>query len=289
MNKISYSEAVKNAGKLIRSTDKILLGMGSGLSAAGGLNYGDPALAQEWYPEYYEIGFHSIAQIQQLYWFYPQCDPAKYWGFWARHIHHIRYQTEALKPYRDLKALLEGKDYFIITTNVDSQAEKVGFSPDKIFATQGNYCYFQCSKPCRDEIYENKAMVQTMVEHMPTPFTVREEDIPKCPHCGGPLVPNLRCDHTFVETPHMENLPSYMQFLEECEMENVVLLELGVGFNTPVIIRYPFEEITGSYPNARLIRINDAYADVPESIAGKSLSIQADLGKAISDILAEYS
>ena len=126
----------------------------------------------------------------------------------------------------------------------------------------------------------------TMLDNMISPFEIRTSDIPHCPKCGNFLIPNLRCDDTFVETPHITNIETYKTFIQNAFEKNIVLLELGVGFNTPVIIRYPFEAITLKYPNARLIRLNIAKDIISEKIIEKSIFIQDDIWKVLSDILS---
>lgn len=279
-----YLEKIDNAARLINEADKIVLGIGSGLSAAGGLCYTDPALTQKWYPEYYSMGLRTIVDIQSMFWWLSKSDPVKYWAFWAQHIWHIRYEAEATKPYLDLLRLVGGKDYFICTTNADSQVEKAGFAIDRTLAVQGNYCYFQCSKPCSDEVYYNEEMITTMINNMVSPFEIRTEDIPVCPRCGKPLVPNLRCDNRFVEKPHLLNLPQYERYVMDSENKVVVFVELGVGYNTPVIIRYPFERLTHAFKNAHLIRVNSTCAEVPKNIENKSVSLQEDLATVMSDL-----
>lgn len=275
---------MEQAAAWILNADRLVIGVGSGLSAAGGLCYTDPALVRKWYPEYDQMGLHAIVDIQSLYWRLSPANREKYWGFWARHIWHIRYEAVCTQPYRDLFALAQEKPHFIITTNCDSQVDKAGFSKADIFAPQGNYGYFQCSQPCTQEVYPNKEWVERMVRNMPDSFAVRPQDIPYCPKCGAPLAPNLRCDNTFVEQPHLANWKQYERFIQEGTMQNTVFLELGVGFNTPMIIRYPFETLVSSFPSMRLIRINDVHADVPQAIQKRSISIRADLAQAMRDL-----
>ena len=281
-----YRQSVEKAADLIADAEHIVLGIGSGLSAAGGLNYADPELVRTWYPEYYSLGFRSIVELQSAYWYIGQGDLQKYWGFWAQHIYHVRYEASATEPYLDLRELMADKEHFIITTNCDSQIEKAGFSKDRIFAMQGNYCYFQCSRPCNDELFYNEQMINTMVENMDSPFEIREEDIPRCPHCGALLMPNLRCDGRFVEKPHLVNASAYERFINDHEGP-LLLLEMGIGYNTPVIIRYPFERLTLYRDNVTLIRINLDCADVPKNIERKSLSIEDDLRKVLHDLRTE--
>lgn len=280
----SYSGKIGNVKKLLNRADKILIGAGSGLSAAGGLDYCNPELVKKWFPEYIGMGLKTILDIQGMYWWLHRSKPEYYWGYWARHILYIRYQTGALQPYKSLFELIKDKDYFICSTNVDGQFEKAGFPKSKIFAPQGDYAFFQCSQPCSDDVYGNRKMIEEMVNNMHSPMEIRLGDIPKCPKCGAPLVPNLRCDNSFVEKPHIHNLTSYETFLEESLDQQLVLLELGVGYNTPLIIRYPFEAITNKYTNATLIRMNNTCAAVPKEIEDKSISLQEDILKVLHDL-----
>lgn len=283
----TYSEKIDSAKELIAAADKIVLGLGSGLSAAGGLCYTDPKLTQKWYPEYYSMGLRTILDIQGIYWWLSNSKPEKYWGFWAQHIWHIRYETDVTEPYQTLFRLVYDRDYFVCTTNVDGQVGKAGFAADKTLAPQGDYCYFQCSKPCSDDVYYNKEMVLNMIRNMVSPLEIRTEDIPLCPRCGSPLIPNLRCDDHFVEKPHLQNLPRYEGYLTDCAEKAVLFLEFGVGYNTPVIIRYPFEQLTSRFPRAHLIRINSTCAEIPKNIENKSISLQEDLAKTLPDLFLQ--
>ncbi len=281
----NYSDKIAKAKELIRQADRVIIGIGAGLSAAGGLCYGDPALGLKWYPEYHGMGLKTIGQIMGNYWDLRQCKAESYWGFWGQHIWHMRYEAEATAPYLDLHRIVSEKDYFICTTNVDSQVEKAGFDLARIFAPQGNYGYFQCSEPCSNDLYDNQDMIHTMLRNMPNPFDIRAEDIPLCPRCERPLIPNLRSDQRFVEKPHLLLAPEYEDFVMQGQNENTLFLELGVGYNTPVIIRFPFETLTNHFANAHLIRINNSDGDVPKEIASKSICIQEDLAKALHDLI----
>lgn len=206
-------------------------------------------------------------------------------AYWASHIKNIRYNIPATKPYSDLFDSIKDKNYFIITTNVDGQFEKAGFSKDIIFAPQGDYGLFQCEKPCCDEVFDNKDMIDKMVSNIDyESFIIRSEDIPICHKCGGYMSRNLRVDNTFVETPHLLKQKDYVKFINNSSKEKLVLIELGVGFNTPSIIRWPFDGITAKYPNTSLIRVNMDYPEIPKEIISKGLSFDNDISKVISDI-----
>lgn len=286
---------IRDSRELITKADKLIVGVGAGMSASAGLDYSDPHLVELWYPEYGRRGLSSIGEIQGFLWNAMGSDPTLYWGFWAQHIALVRYEPDALPPYRALFKLINGKDYFICTTNVDRQLGKAGFPNERIFAPQGDYGLFQCDRPCSDEVYQNDGMIRRMnegisigVDGLPR---IRDTDIPRCPRCGELLKPNLRCDDTFVEAPHMANIDRYraaVQDAAECPGQ-VILLELGVGFNTPSIIRYPFERFALGIPNAVLIRINRDSATLPSNLQGKAVCVSSDVGSFLEQILSMYA
>lgn len=285
MNTQNYLNNINKAAKLINEADYILLGAGAGLSAAGGLNYGDSKLFKKWFPKLSERGIETIGEAISTYWNVDDSNRRSFWAYWANHINNIRYESPTLKPYLDLYNVLRSKNHFIITTNVDGQFIKAGFDKENIFAPQGDYGLFQCDKPCSDELYNNKPFIYKMIANMDVDtFTIREEDVPYCPRCGSYMAKNLRVDETFVETSHMIKQKDYMDFVNGSTDGKLVLIELGVGFNTPGIIRWPFERIVASHANAVLIRMNMEYPEVPEKIEDNSLCFDKDIAKVISDL-----
>lgn len=282
----NYLDNIKRIKELINNADYILVGAGAGLSASGDINYLDKELAKKWFQEYKSLNLNSIVEIQSVFWDLTRENVLAYWGYWSRHVYNIRYKTEATKPYLDLYKLLKDKKHFIITTNVDGQFEKAGFKKENIFAPQGDYALFQCSKPCSNELYDNKEMINTMVQNIVDEFYIREEDIPICPKCGEFLVPNLRKDNSFVQDPHFKTFNAFNDFIRKAKGKNLLLLELGVGYNTPVIIKYPFENIVLQYPkNTTLIRINLDDDNVPLEIKDKSIYINNDIKEVLEDVL----
>lgn len=278
----SYSEKIKKASELLENADNIIIGVGAGLTASGGINYLDTEHFKQHYPQYYKQGYKNIMDVMgKKFWNINEDNAQEYWAFWATHINHVRYQTELLQPYKRLYNICKDKDHFIISTNVDGQLEKAGFNRESIFAPQGDYAYFQCSTPCSYDIYYNEEMIKTMLENKIDEYTIRKEDIPLCPNCGEYLIPNLRSDNTFVEKPHMKNSVTYQKYIDKIIDNNVVLLELGVGFNTPVIIRFPFERLAERYSNFPLIRVNlDEYPSGTSNL----LEINEDINKVLTDI-----
>lgn len=245
-------QKIQKARQWLDQADKIVIGAGAGLSAAAGLTYSGSRfelLFRDYIDRYGMSDMYSAG-------FYPFPTLEAKWGYWAKHIYHNRYQPQALPLYKDLYELVKDKDYFVITTNVDGQFQKAGFDRSRFFEVQGNYGEWQCSVPCQQKVYDNEAAVREMVRQTQD-LKIPSSLIPSCPNCGAPLTMHLRIDNRFVEdvTWHQAS-QAYMDFLENIGDQKVVFLELGVGYNTPTIIRYPFERMTAALPQAHLIRLN---------------------------------
>ena len=238
----------------IDQADAILIGAGSGLSAAAGLRYDDTDFFNATFPGYNaRYGLKTINEAD----FYQFPTPEEQYAYWTRLISAVRYNHPPGKPYLDLLRLIRGKPYCILTTNTDGQFEKAGFNPDNICTPQGDLAFFQCSRPCNDTIYPNNQMIQKLLASLGAQdFAIKSEDIPRCLNCGEPLIPNIRRDKTFVEKPWTAKYQNIIELINTHEGKNLLLLELGVGINTPGIIRYPFEHLTLQRNNTRLIRIN---------------------------------
>lgn len=277
----SYSDKIKKLKKDIDSTDAILIGAGAGMSTSAGLTYSGERFYR------YFSDFHKKYGINDIYsgGFYPYDTPQEYWAWWSRHIYYNRYDIPAGKPYTDLLELVKDKDYFVLTTNVDHQFQIAGFDKHRLFYTQGDYGLFQCSKPCCQKTYDNEDAVRKMVAAQHD-MRIPTELIPKCPVCGAPMTVNLRSDMTFVQDEGWYAAAGrYEDYLRRHENSHILLIELGVGMNTPVIIKYPFWQMTANNKDATYVCINRSEAYCPEDIADRSICIDADIGKTISDVL----
>ena len=231
---------IQEAKKIIEEADKVVIGAGAGLSAAAGLTYSGPRFEVFFKDYIVRYGMQDMYSAA----FYPFETAEERWGYWAKHIYHNRYQPEGLSLYRDLFDLVKDKDYFVITTNVDGQFMKTGFAPERFFEVQGNYGEWQCSVPCRQKVFDNRGAVMEMLNEIKD-LKIPTDLIPYCPHCGAPMTMHLRVDQAFVQNETWEaSYEAYLGFLEGMEDQKVVFLELGVGYNTPTIIRYPFEKMT---------------------------------------------
>lgn len=277
-----YWEQLRKLKTKLDNADAILIGAGAGLSASAGLEYG----GKRFYDNFSDYAEKYGLQDMYSAGFYPYETLEEYWAYWSRHIYLNRYQAEAQKPYIDLLKLVQDKDYFIITTNVDHSFQKAGFDKNKLFYTQGDYGLWQCSKPCCQETYDNKEKVLKMFEQQKD-MKIPTSLIPHCPHCGSPMAMNLRIDSTFVEDIGWHAASSrYNDFINQYKNMHLLFLELGVGYNTPIIIKYPFWQMTAKNREAIYACINYQENTVPTEIEKQTISIQADIRNVIEDILS---
>ena len=283
-SKVAFKTDIEKIIAKIKEADQVVIGAGPGLSASAGLDYKDETLFKNMYAPFYKKGYKTIADAIEQHWLLSNDNASSYWGFWAYHLHHSYYNFRQLPLYESLYDLIKEKSYFVITTNTDGQFLKAGFDADKIFAMQGSYKYFQCQNDSQGNIYDNHEMIQQMLKGFDEDtLKVGEEAIPHCPKCGGLLCPNLRIDQHFVEDSHKENKVSYAEFVDVGD-EKIVFMEIGVGFKGVATIRKPFEELTASYRNATLIRINATLLETPEEIQDKSIVIGQPIRKVIESI-----
>ncbi len=274
----NYSEEIGRLKKALEECDSVAVGAGAGLSTSAGFVYNGKRF------EKYFSDFSAAYGFNDMYsgGFYPFSSPEEFWAYWSRYIFINRY-TEAQKPvYNDLLALLKGKDYFVITTNVDHCFQKAGFDKTRLFYTQGDYGLFQCSVPCRNETYDNADIISQMVR-LQKNMRIPSELIPLCPHCGKPMTVNLRSDDKFVEDADWHRAARrYEEFLRANRDKRILFLELGVGFNTPSIIKYPFWKMTAENQNAFYACLNLGEAYAPAEISGRSACVDADIGETLA-------
>ena len=219
--------------------------------------------------------------------FYPYATPEEFWGYWSRNIFINRYLDPPKPVYSDLLDLVRGKDYFVLTTNVDHCFQKAGFDKKRLFYTQGDYGLFQCSVPCRQETFDNEEIVRMMVDEQKD-GKIPSYLVPVCPHCGKPLTLNLRSDDRFAEDEGWHLAAArYADFLRTREGQKILFLELGVGYNTPVIIKYPFWNMTDRNPRATYACVNYGEADAPEQIRDRSICVRGDVGEVLTALKAK--
>ncbi|MCD8090366.1 MAG: Sir2 silent information regulator family NAD-dependent deacetylase [Clostridiales bacterium] len=261
----------------IETADAVIIGAGAGLSASAGLSYNGERFEKHF------SDFHRKYGIADMYsgGFYPFNTLEEYWAWWSRHIYINRYEPKAGKPYSDLLELVRDKDYFVLTTNVDHLFQKAGFDKKRLFYTQGDYGLWQCSKPCHNKTYDNEEAVRQMVNEQKN-MKIPSELVPHCPVCGAPMTMNLRCDNTFVEDEGWYKAAEhYSDFLRRHKNLRILFLELGVGRNTPVIIKYPFLQMTAENKKAVYACINKGEAFCPAEIKDRSICLDSDISEVL--------
>ncbi len=279
------------------TADAVVIGAGSGLSTSAGFTYTGQRFEQYFGDFIAKYGFQDMYSGG----FYPFDSLEEHWAYWSRYIYINRYMNPPKPVYQDLFQLVQGKDYFVLTTNVDHCFQKAGFDKQRLFYTQGDYGRWQCSRPCHQKTYDNGEIIRQMVEaqgfvigpesalELPEGavpgMTVPAGLVPRCPVCGAPMSMNLRADDTFVEDNGWHTAARrYEEFIRCHEGEHILFLELGVGGNTPVIIKYPFWRMTYQNPRAAYACINLTEAYCPKEIAKRAICIEGDIGSVLKKV-----
>ncbi len=261
----------------LQSADAIIIGAGAGLSTSAGFTYSGERFQQHFADFIGKYGFTDMYSAG----FYPFPTEEEHWAYWSRHIYYNRYVPAPKPVYDNLLKLLEGKDYFVITTNVDHQFQKAGFDKKRLFYTQGDYGLFQCAKPCHQKTYDNEELVKRMIAEQ-MDMRIPSELVPKCPVCGGRMEVNLRSDETFVEDEGWHAASErYANFIRRHLHDNILFLDLGSGGNTPIVFKIPFIKWTMQNPNAVYATVNLGEAFTVDQIKERSIVIDAD----IADVL----
>ena len=276
----NYSQEIDRLQSALLEADTVIIGAGAGLSTSAGFTYSGERFEQ------YFSDFIKKYGIEDMYsgGFYPFSTLEEHWAYWSRYIYINRY-LDAPKPvYSQLLKLVANKNYFVITTNVDHCFQKAGFDKKHLFYTQGDYGLFQCSEPCCQETFENETLIREMVE-LQKNMKIPSDLLPVCTHCGRPMTMNLRSDTRFVEDKGWhEAAERYENFLQARLEEKILFLELGVGYNTPVIIKYPFWQMTMQNTRSTYACINFGQANCPQKIKSQSICINADIGEVLNSI-----
>ena len=270
-------ELVNRLKNALESADAVVIGAGAGLSTAAGLTYAGDRFRRFFSDFIQKYHFRDMYTAG----FYPFPTKEEFWAYWSRYILINRYETPPKPVYRHLLKLVEDKDYFVITTNVDHCFQKAGFDKARLFYTQGDYGLFQCSVPCHRRTYHNEEIILRMIAEQKD-MRIPSALVPRCPKCGAPMAMNLRADETFVEDLGWNEAASrYVDFVQARLDKKLLLLELGVGNNTPAIIKYPFWKLTAQNPNATYVCVNLGEAQCPPQIESCSIVVNADLADLI--------
>lgn len=262
---------------MLEAAEAVVIGAGAGLSTAAGFTYSGERF-EKYFSDFIEkYGFTDMYSGG----FYPFETPEEHWAYWSRYIYCNRFTDVDNGVYKRLWELVRNKDYFVLTTNVDHQFQKAGFDKKRLFYTQGDYGLFQCSEPCHNKTYDNEEAICRMYREQEN-MRIPSKLIPKCPKCGKPMTMNLRADDSFVQdSGWYEAAGRYEDFLRTRGNSRILFLELGVGYNTPGIIKYPFWRMTAKNPKAVYACVNYGEAICPDEIIEQSICINADIGVVI--------
>ena len=284
------TEKIEKLKRVLSEAETIVIGAGSGLSTSAGFTYSGERFEKYFSDFEVKYGFHDMYSGG----FTPFESLEENWAYWSRNIMINRYMDPPKPVYKDLFSLVKDKDYFVITTNVDHCFQKAGFDKNRLFYTQGDFGLFQCSEPCHEKTYDNEKQIRAMWEFRHE-MKVPTELVPHCPVCGKPMSMNLRVDHTFVTdkgwhkaSKQYEKFLQTRNIIKNGEQEGdgkVLFLELGVGGNTPRIIKYPFWQMTEKNPNAAYACINFGEAVVPLKIEKQSICINDDIGEVLKKMV----
>lgn len=272
-----FSQSVESLRAALKNADAVVIGAGAGLSAAAGYDY-----SGERFDKYF-ADFKAKYGFRDMYsgGFYPFASLEEQWAYWSRYVYINRYTDAPKTVYKDLPELVKDKDYFVLTTNVDHCFQRAGFDKKRLFYTQGDFGLFQCSEPCHNKTYDNEETIRRMFNEQ-RDMRIPSELVPYCPVCGKPMSMNLRADDTFVEDEGWHAAAErYAEFLRKHKDGHVLYLELGVGANTPVIIKYPFWRLTAENKRAVYACVNYGEAFCPRDIEDRAICIDADIGEAV--------
>lgn len=276
----SNSAQIERLKSEMNNADSIIIGAGAGLSTAAGFTYSGERF-EKYFSDFIEkYGFSNMYEGG----FYPFGSLEEHWAYWSRYIYINRYMDADNGTYKRLFELVRDKDYFVLTTNVDHQFQKAGFDKDRLFYTQGDYGLFQCSEPCCQETWDNEEAIRTMFESQNN-MRIPSSLIPKCPRCGKPVVMNLRADDKFVEDSGWHRAARrYEEYLRSHEGQHILFLELGVGMNTPGIIKFPFWKMTYQNPNAFYACVNLGEVYAPKEIFGRAVCVDGDIAEVVGEL-----
>jgi len=287
-----YSSQIDTARKWINEADALVIGIGEGVSAASGLDHARYHLVKAYFYDYYRMGFRSLAELNRMYTQITPENAKAYWGYWARYIKYISYEREVGNGYRDLLRLIRNKNYMIYTTNIDSQVQKVGFKEERVFAQGGDGRFLKCSQSCTQKLYDSMEILEPMIKSMEGNLEIKANKIPRCPHCGEYLIPNIQdvdwdrqreqeAKETVNEQP-MQNESAFYDFVQKYSQEKIVFLELGM--DPSIRMRTFFEEQMRQYDLARLIRVHEEEVSLSDDLKTKAIGIRMNLEEAIAEV-----
>jgi NAD-dependent SIR2 family protein deacetylase len=276
------SAIIHHVSDLLDNAEAVLIGAGAGLTAAAGFNYMDEKKFAEVFSGWVKKGFKKQYELMG----YPYLSQKEQWGYYKTHLTYVYFDQQWNELYQQLYNLIKDKNHFVMTSNVDGLFYKNGIDRQRFYSPQGDYSKIQCTKPCTQEVYDIKPFLDAMDDYFDHDEQVLTDDVavPKCPGCGGPMFIHARVDGSFIDSVHEREREHLMSWLQSVETNRVFLLDLGSGFNTPIIVRIPMEQIAHAIKNATLVRVNLDHAEIPQHLCNKGITIKADIKDFITQL-----
>ncbi|MDG4554388.1 MAG: NAD-dependent protein deacetylase of SIR2 family [Candidatus Competibacter sp.] len=276
---------IQRCRDLLRQANAVLIGAGAGLAVEAGIDYMDTKSFARDFPGMVKLGFRRRAELMG----YSDWSPELKWGYLAANVNQVRFQASPHPVYARLLDLVREKEYFVVTSNVDGLFTKNGFAEDRLFTPQGDYALMQCQTPCSNAVWPSWPAIERILPKIdPATQVVTDSSVlPYCPNCGEDVIMNVRGGRWFIEDPYREQAERLDRWLDNSHDRDLLVLEIGAGFNTPSVIRWPMERIVHAHPRAHLIRVNLQYPQVPREIAGKSVMLQGSAMGAVTAIWKE--
>lgn len=276
LNEVSSLSQAELLIELVDEAEAIVIGIGAGMSAAAGFTYVGKRFTDA-FPDF--ISKYRFFDMLQASLFEYE-DLQEYWAFQSRFSLLNFFDQPVGQAYLNLRKIIKGKNYHIITTNADNAFYAAEYDMDKVFRIQGEYGLWQCVNHCHQQTYQNEALIREMVEkqsHMKVP----KELVPYCPKCGAPLEVNKRTiEKGMVEDSHFhEQKHRYEQFINDNNGKKVLYLEIGVGHTTPQLIKQPFQQMTEDNEQALFVTMNQKDYFIPRNIRSRTIRLDKDIAE----------
>jgi NAD-dependent SIR2 family protein deacetylase len=290
MRPSELSTTIERIAEWLERSPRVLIGAGAGLSVAAGLDYTDEGSFARHYPGLRRRGFRACYELIGRH----DLPASVFWGYWAVHVKLARFTPLVAPVYQALRRLTADRDVFVMTSNVEGLFTRHGFDADGVWTRQGDFAHMHCTArrlpSCVELVWPSEPIIQRVLEHLdPITQDVAPAAVPRCPACGGSVFFNVREDATFVEAPYLEQGERCIAWIEAALREPLLILEIGAGFNTPGVVRYPLERLAAQHADARLVRINREYATVPASLTNRALGIAGDAGEVVASVWVAFA
>ncbi|MCC7043941.1 MAG: NAD-dependent protein deacetylase of SIR2 family [Acidobacteria bacterium] len=255
----------------IGDADRVLIGAGAGLSADAGVDYTDEAAFARTFPSLVKRGLRAPYQMIG----HSGLPTEVFWGYWLTHVDEVRFGEDRRRVYELLFDLVREKDWFVLTSNVDALFARNGFDPARVCSIQGDFAFLQCYTPCSDELWPSAPVLARLLPEIdPATQALRDPALaPACPRCGGEMFFNVRGGHWFVETPWRRQFEVLREWLPSASNERLLVLDIGSGFNTPSVVRWPMERTARSVPTSRFVRINRNDPELHVELGARALTV----------------